>query len=155
MKNTSLVVVIAIVILAALDARAQRAEGNSDLVAIKAVVSEMEAGWNRKNGDEFARSFAEDCDYVVINGMHIKGRRAVAEGHQRIFDTIYKNSSLKTTVEGIRFLSPEIAIVHVRADLTVFEKDSSATTGARLTLVMRRQDAKWWTTAFQNTRIAG
>jgi uncharacterized protein (TIGR02246 family) len=48
----------------------------------------MESGWNTKSGERFA----EDADYVVINGMYIKGRKAIETGHQQIFDTIYKSS---------------------------------------------------------------
>ena len=60
-----------------------------DEAMIRANVEQMAKGWNMKSGAEFAKPFAEDSDYVVINGMHLKGRVANAEAHQRIFDTIY------------------------------------------------------------------
>jgi uncharacterized protein (TIGR02246 family) len=84
-----------------------------DEKAIRANVKQMETGWNAKSGAEFAKPFAEDADYVVINGFHIKGRAASAESHQRIFDTIFKNTNLTLAVEQIRFLRPDVAVVHV------------------------------------------
>ena len=43
--------------------------------------------------------FAEDADYVIINGMRIKGREAIDSGHQQIFDTIYKGSVLAASTQ--------------------------------------------------------
>ena len=72
---------------------------SADEAAIRENVRQMEAGWNTKSGDLFAKPFAEDVDYVVINGLHLRGRAAVAEAHQRIFDTIYKETNLSLSVK--------------------------------------------------------
>ncbi len=49
----------------------QSATKTEDEKAIRANVEQMVKGWNMKSGAEFAKPFAEDSDYVVINGMHI------------------------------------------------------------------------------------
>ena len=123
-----------------------------DEKAIRANVEQIVKGWNMKSGAELAKPFAEDSDYVVINGMHLKGRAANAAGHQQIFDTIYKNDDISATVEQIRFLRPDVAVVHVLAER--FPKtNKSQTTKARLTLVMVKNNDKWEIAAFQNTQI--
>lgn len=120
--------------------------------AIRANVEQMVKGWNAKSGAEFAKPFAEDSDYVVVNGMHLKGRAANAAGHQQIFDTIYKDTDIAAKVEQIRFLRPDVAVVHVLAER--FPKaDKSQITKGRLTLVMVKNGDKWEIAAFQNTQI--
>lgn len=126
---------------------------DKDETAIRASVEQMVKGWNAKSGVEFAKPFAEDADYVVINGMQIKGRAAIAEGHQSIFDTFYKNSTLAYAVEQMRFLRSDVAVVHVRAALTATQGDSTRTNNARITLVMTKNKDKWEIAAFQNTSI--
>lgn len=149
--------VISILVFTAIGLSAQEkvkvSDTAKDEAAIRANVEQMAKGWNAKNGAEFAKPFAEDSDYVVINGMHIKGRAANAEGHQRIFDTIYKNSTLAYTIEQIRFLRPDVAVVHVSASLKVMQGDSTQNHNARITLVMTKNKGIWEIAAFQNTGI--
>jgi len=94
-------------------AQEKNSKMSKDEAAIRANVEQMAKGWNMKSGAEFAKPFAEDADYVVVNGAHIKGRAANAGGHQQIFNTIYKDSRNAGTVKQIRFVRPDVAIVHV------------------------------------------
>lgn len=132
----------------------QHQKKSDDEAAVRGNVDQMVKGWNTKSGAEFAKPFARDADYVVINGMHLKGRAANAEGHQRIFDTIYKNSTLAYAVEQIRFLRPDVAIVHVRAELKATLENLAETGNARITMIMTKNKDRWEIAAFQNTAIA-
>ena len=124
-----------------------------DETAIKKIVVTLENGWNAGNGKAFAAPFAEDADYVIVNGIRIKGRTAIAEGHQGIFDTIYENSRLALAVESLRFLREDVAVVHVRSNLKL--KDEAMREGhARSTWVMTRDKGAWSIAAFHNTPIA-
>lgn len=127
--------------------------GDKDEAAIRANVEQMMKGWNAKSGAEFAKPFAEDADYVVVNGMKIKGREAIDKGHQQIFDTIYKVSALTVNVEQIRFLRPDVAVVHVHSALSVTRGNSMQTGNARITMVMTKNQNRWEIAAFQNTPI--
>src|SRR5688572_2268197 len=115
MKNIMHLVVVAFLI--AMYCTENRSQSHEDRSAIHAIVSTLERGWNSGSGIEFAAPFAENSDYVVINGMHLKGRRDNAAGHQRIFDTIYKDSRLTIKIENIRMLRPDVAIAHLNAVL--------------------------------------
>jgi len=128
-----------------------RASGNPDETAIREAVQQMEDGWNKKSGSLFATPFAEDADYVVINGMHIKGRQIIESAHQRIFDTIYKDTKVKLAVKQMRFLRPDVAVVHVNG-----HRDGPTTDlvgDAILTLVITREKQVWKIVAFQNTGV--
>ena len=129
------------------------AAGGEDEAAIRENVRQMESGWNAKSGAQFARPFAEDADYVVVNGMYIKGRETIAKGHQGIFDTIYKESTLSLSVKQVRMLRPDVAVVHVTGTNT-YQRDAQAhVTEVILTLVMTKKSGVWEIAAFQNTEV--
>lgn len=124
---------------------------NADEAAMRESVKQLETGWNTKSGALFAKPFAEDADYVVINGMYIKGRTIIETQHQRIFDTIYKDTTLSLTVKQIRFLRPDVAVVHVSGQRVGPGKDHNQE--AIITLVMTKQNDAWLIAAFQNTAV--
>lgn len=123
----------------------------ADEAAMRESVKQMETGWNTKSGALFAKPFAEDADYVVINGMYIKGRAAIESGHQRIFDTIYKDTNLTLTVKQIRFVRADVAVVHVDGRRTGPAKEAAQ--DAMLTLMMTKEKQGWVIAAFQNTAV--
>ena len=124
----------------------------ADEAALRENVKSLETGWNTKSGSVFAKPFAEDADYVVINGMYIKGRATIESAHQRIFDTIYKDTNISLTVKQIRFLRPDVAVVHATGHREGPTKD--LTQDAMLTFVMTKEKQGWTIAAFQNTGIA-
>jgi uncharacterized protein (TIGR02246 family) len=153
---TILIFVLLVAAVASVNIYAQKtANTTKDEAAIRGIVEQMVKGWSMKSGAEFAKPFAEDSHYVVINGFHIKGRAANAASHQQIFDTIFKNTSLMLTVEQIRFVRPDVAIVHVSGSRKPTKQADSSTpiVNARITMVMVKNDGKWEIAAFQNTGI--
>src|SRR5262249_50081560 len=124
----------------------------ADEAAIRANIKQMESGWNTKSGALFAKAFAEDADYVVINGNYIKGRKVIEESHQRIFDTIFKDTTIALTVKQIRFLRRDVAVVHVDGQRSGPTKDLMQ--NALLTMVMTKDKDSWTIAAFQNTAVA-
>lgn len=153
---------VALAALAALQfSAAARAAGRPDSsaaddAAIRESVRQLEAGWNSKSGALFAKPFAEDADYVVINGMHIRGRAAIDKGHQGIFDTYMKETTLGLTVKQTRYVRADVAVVHVGARLKLPQADGSAKEAdAAITLVMSKEKGGWQIVAFQNTQVAG
>ena len=125
---------------------------SADEAAMRASVKQMETGWNTKSGALFAKPFAEDADYVVINGMYIKGRAVIESQHQRIFDTIFKDTTLSLTVKQIRFLRPDVAVVHVSGQRVGPARENNQE--AIITLVMTKSKDGWLIAAFQNTAVA-
>lgn len=123
-----------------------------DEAAIRENVKQMESGWNAKSGASFARPFTADADYVIINGMHITGYDAIEKGHQQIFDTIYKNTTLTLTVKKIRFLRPDVALVHVSGHRDSVQPELIA--DATIVLVMTKTDGGWRIVSFQNTQVS-
>src|ERR1700752_1050108 len=144
-------VTLALLTLFAVSASAQN-NNAADESAMSEAVKQLETGWNTKSGAVFAKPFAEDADYVVINGNYIKGRAVIESQHQRIFDTIFKDTTLKLTVQQIRFLRPDVAVVHVKGNRG--SSNSDLIQDAMLTLFMTKEKQGWTIAAFQNTAIA-
>ena len=124
----------------------------ADEAAIRENVKQLESGWNTKSGALFAKPFAEDADYVVINGSHIKGRKVIESAHKGIFETIFKDTTLTLNVKQIRFVRPDVAVVHVNGHRDGPTKELIQ--DAILTMVMVKEKEGWSITAFQNTAVA-
>jgi uncharacterized protein (TIGR02246 family) len=129
------------------------AQNSSDETAIRAEVKYLEDGWAKKDGKLFARPFAENADYVVVNGNYLKGKKAIAEGHQFIFDSFYKETFIKADIQSIRFIRPDIALVHVAGHMTGRSNGQPVDTRSFITLTMEKTTAGWLIAAFQNTAV--
>lgn len=124
----------------------------TDEAAIRDIVDQVRLAWNRGDGASFAAPFVEDADYIVWNGVIVKGRAAIAEGHQHIFDTMYRDSTNDIAVKSIRFLGKDVAVVHCTAQLT--HADGTLHGYGTLPLfVMHKLAGEWKVAAFQNTPI--
>ena len=85
------------------------------------MVYQLESSWNAGDGDAFAALFADDADFIHILGGYYTGRETIRAGHRMIFGTIYKGSTVHYSVEKIKFLRPDIAIVFLRQHLEFAE----------------------------------
>jgi uncharacterized protein (TIGR02246 family) len=124
-----------------------------DEVAIRAAIKAVEAGWNAGDGEAFAAPFADDADYVVVDGRYVKGREVIAQGHRRIFATIYKGSHNSATIRSIRLLRDDVAVAHVEWNLK-FGQDETLREGRAVnTMILTRDDGAWRIAAFHNTPL--
>jgi uncharacterized protein (TIGR02246 family) len=126
----------------------------SDEKSLHEMVYQLEAAWNAADGAGFAEMFAEDADFIHILGGYYSGRAAIEAGHRMIFGTIYKGSTVRYSVEKIRFLRPDVAIVYLRQFLQFFEGGAASELEARPTIVAEQRDEKWQIVNLQNTRIS-
>ena len=132
-------------------AQGSRAE---DEAAIRAIIAVLKDAWNAGDSKAFGEPFAEDADYVIINGMRIKGRAAIDSGHRRIFDTIYKGSVLAASTQSVRFIRDDIAVTHVEWHLKYRSGDGPREHKAMCSMVLTKQNNRWTIMAFHNTQIA-
>jgi uncharacterized protein (TIGR02246 family) len=137
-------VIIVFVSFGVLASVAQTPQNSStDEAAIRQVVQRVQDGWNAHDGKAFAAPFALDADYIVVNGMNLKGRETIEKGHTSIFTTIYKDSHNAATVRSIRFLRPDVAVVHIEWNLE-FRAGGEVRKGhAMNTMVMTKEGGKW------------
>jgi uncharacterized protein (TIGR02246 family) len=130
------------------------ANDSADEAAIRALYQQLMDGWNQGSGDAFAAVFTEDGDLIGFDGTHFKGRQEIAPFHQRLFDKWLKGSRLVGEVKDVRFLSPDVALMHAVGGTVMRGKtDPVPERDSIQTLVATRQDGEWRLAAFQNTRL--
>ncbi|MEO6329078.1 MAG: SgcJ/EcaC family oxidoreductase [Ginsengibacter sp.] len=125
----------------------------ADETSIKQVVQSLQDGWNKKDGNLFASRFADDCDYVVVNGMLLKSKNTVAQGHQNIFNTFYNETSLDLNLQDARYLSDDIVIAHVTGRRYGNVGGKYEDIKAMITLTLQKKNGEWSIAAFQNTEV--
>ena len=151
-------IAVALLIASSISVSAQGNESRNapnaaDEAAIRALVQKSVEGWNKGSGEAFAAQFAEDSDFVVGNGTHLKGRKQNASNHQQIFDTIFKGTRLWLQV-SVRFLRPDVALVHtVGKVLKPGESDASPEPESIQTWMVSKHGNEWLVDAFHNTFI--
>jgi uncharacterized protein (TIGR02246 family) len=128
------------------------AQTTNDDKPLRAIVQTLEDGWNAGDSAKFASPFMADADYVIVNGQHIRTRAVIDFGHKQIFGTIYKGSKNKAEIKQIRFLRPDVAVIHVEWNLLHGEKLENKNR-AMNSIVALRNNGKWEIAAFHNTPI--
>ena len=127
---------------------------SDDEAAIRALYQQLMDGWNRGSGEAFAAPFAEDGELVGFDGTHLKGRQEIASFHQQLFDTYVKGSRLVGKIRSVRFLTPDVAVMHtVGGTIMAGQTDIEPERNSVQTLVAEKGDKGGWRlAAFQNTR---
>jgi uncharacterized protein (TIGR02246 family) len=131
-----------------------KANHSAEEVALRALYQQLMDGWNQGSGDDaFASVFTEDGDLVAFDGTHFKGREEIAAFHQHLFEKWLKGSRLVGQVKDVRFLSPDVVLMHAVGGTVMRGKsEPSPERDSIQTLVATRQEGdQWRLAAFQNT----
>jgi uncharacterized protein (TIGR02246 family) len=123
---------------------------SADEAAVRGLYQQLTDGWNQGSGAAFAAAFTEDGDLVAFDGTHFKGRQEIATFHQQLFDKWMKGTRLVGQVEYVRFLSPDVALMHAVGGTVMRGKSEPSTElDSMQTLVATRQGGEWCLAAFQ------
>jgi uncharacterized protein (TIGR02246 family) len=88
--------------------------GNAaDEKAIRNIETKWETAWNQHDVAAMTRLFAPGADVINLAGEWFKGRDAFAKSLEALHSAKVKDSVWQTEETQIKFLTPEIAIVHV------------------------------------------
>ena len=114
---------------------------------------EMIDAWNTGSGAAFVAPFTDDADFVVFEGTHLKERQQIVSFTQQIFDTVVKGSRLEGEVKFVRFLSPDLAVMHsvVRTTLPGQPEASPGRDSMQMYVVTKR-DGSWQAEEILNAR---
>ena len=121
---------------------------------IRRVETDLQEAWNRHDAKAFANLFAEDGDVVNVVGWWWKGRPEIEKKLTEAHAFIFRESTLTDNEVHVRFLTPQIAVLHVRWSL-VGHRNPDGTPGQPRkgveTHVLQKQTSKWLICAFHNT----
>jgi uncharacterized protein (TIGR02246 family) len=125
----------------------------ADEVAIRAIPSQMIDGWHKGSGDAFAAPFSETANFVEFDGTSLTGRQAIATFHQQFIDTLAERFQIEIEPNFVRFLTPELAVMHSVARITLPGQTAPSPSRDSMQLfVVRKRAGDWCVEAFQNCR---
>ena len=130
-----------------------------DQAAIHKQVDAMIYSWNHHNYEDLKNYTTEDTDWVNVVGMWWKGRKASQYAHQVYHNTILKTSVCEKKSVNIRFITKDVAIVHVvwhfsdPQPVPMPDGSNPGPTDDLSTLVFVNQQGKWLMTAGENVHI--
>jgi uncharacterized protein (TIGR02246 family) len=126
---------------------------NADEAAIRQVEMQQQEAWNRHDAKAYAALFTEDGDCVNVVGWWWKGRAEIEKKLTDAFAFVFRESALTVGEISVRFLSPELAVAHVRWTMTGARTPQGLPTPQQgiQTQLLQKQAGKWLIAAFQNT----
>jgi uncharacterized protein (TIGR02246 family) len=132
---------------------------SSDEAAINKQVDAMIYSWNHHNYNDLKNYTTENTDWVNVVGMWWKGRKESQYAHQVLHNTIFKTSVCEKTSVATRFITKDVAIVHLVWHFSdpnpgpLPDGRSAGPNDGLATLVYVKQNGKWLMTAGENVTI--
>jgi uncharacterized protein (TIGR02246 family) len=125
----------------------------SDEDAIRAIEFRFNEAWGRHDTDGMVESVTEDAQFVTVNGAWTTTRAQILDLMQRLHGATgpFRSSTRDTPEMHVRFLAPDVAMVHSRFHIHG-DIDEPERTGIG-TRVVRKIDGQWRTVAVQNTDV--
>ena len=130
------------------------AQNAGDRDAVMNLVNGFDTAWNKHDMSAFGTLFADDAEFVNVVGMWWRGRDAIQAAHTHTHATFLKDSVLEWNVASLKFLAPDVALVHVEWRMTGHREPSGAIGMPRkgiLVLVTVKSAIGWRIAAGQNT----
>jgi uncharacterized protein (TIGR02246 family) len=125
--------------------------------AIESQINAFITSWNKHDFSDMNNYVAEDCDFVNIVGMHWKGREEIQYAHQTYHDQFFKKTTMEKQSITIRFLNPDIAVVHLNWHIGAFDAPDGSIRGNNddlATFIFIKTNSKWLLTAAENVEIS-
>ena len=132
------------------------ADTEQDKAAVREVAGTQQAdAWNKHDAKAYAALFEEDGDCVNVVGWWWKGRAEIEKKLTDAYLFVFKESVLTMKDVDVKFLTPDIAIAHVRWTMTGARtpKGIPEPQQGLQTLTLEKQSGKWLIAAFQNTNV--
>lgn len=119
-----------------------------DESAIRKVIEQSSAGWNRRTLVPGAdATTTRDFDVVVPPGDYLKAGPEMEAAVRRDFQTIFKNARESSEIQRIRFIRPDVAIVDGRFEIAGTEIKPEP--NGFQTLILVKDNGRWLITAMR------
>lgn len=128
---------------------------DADREQLAADFSAMLAAWSTGDAVAYADLFARDVCYVGFDGYAFRSRAELRNSHAELFGGVLRGSRLVGSVERIRPLGADVAVMHCRgAVITRGRKKPGRGRESVQTIVAHRNGSGggWIFTDFHNTR---
>jgi uncharacterized protein (TIGR02246 family) len=115
--------------------------------SIRQLWSHMERGWASGSAEQFAAPFTDSAAFVSVRGEEQRGRAEIARRHAVLFAGPYSGTVLTAAVEAIRYLRPDLALVHARSAIS---GSTGPVTVTHAQALAEHRDGRWQIVAFHN-----
>lgn len=134
-------------------ARQPRA-GTHDEDEIRAVIADVETGFNTNDADLLSKHFAGDAKVVAAFGQMIDGREAIEEANrQGVASPFLKDATAHYRISAVTFVEQDVALVRKLAWSNATDESAGEPPEMVALYVFVRRDGRWWISARQNTLI--
>jgi uncharacterized protein (TIGR02246 family) len=130
---------------------------DNDANSIRELEAQQARAWNAHDARAYALLFTPDADIVNVLGWWWKGRAELEQKLTAGFSFVFAQSVLQIDDVAVRFITSDIAIVHVRWSMTgAISPDGSGGNVPKngiQTQTVYRAPAGWQIASFQNTHV--
>jgi uncharacterized protein (TIGR02246 family) len=127
-----------------------------DRIEIRALVEDIERGFNTNDVDLSVRPFAANASAVSVTGRQVSGHAALLDAHRVGYAGPLGEQHAHYELDEPLFLRPDVAIAHKRAWATDADGRRQHVDHAMVALyVFVKEDGRWWAAARQNTLVGG
>ena len=127
-----------------------------DEKAIRDIQARWDDAWNRHDVKALSALVAQDVRFVNVAGVVLNGRGAFEALQTRTHAAQFKESVRTVTDTEIKFLSPGIAVAHVKWGMTGDKNEDGTPRQPRrgvMMQVLEKRDGQWTVVAAQNTDV--
>jgi uncharacterized protein (TIGR02246 family) len=129
------------------------ATATTDTALAARLLEQLELAWNNSDGAAFGDAFHDDGEFVDVRGGYHRGVKAIADGHQGLFESVFAGSTIRYRLETARTVAPGCVIAVAGATLVTPGGPMQGTHRSRLTAAITDSDAGWAIAAFHNTLV--
>ncbi len=128
-----------------------------DIAAINALLAENVVALNKHDSIGASKQYMADAEFTNVTGIQVKGAADIEKFLAAGFATRLKAATWRPLNITVRFIRPDVAIVHVTSEISGFLKpdDSTAPPHKELSIrVFQKDSGAWRVAAFHNTTVA-
>ncbi len=128
------------------------AQTPEDKQAIQNLVKTMAEGWTAGSGEQIASVFAAEHDFVVWNGYYMKNMspKLTTKSFDGILSSIYKDTQHFATIDKIKFIRKDVALIHVFAAIAKKGEGRPADPEVLWTGLLTKENGSWKIVSFHN-----
>ena len=130
------------------------AQTKGDEEALRRLPQAFSEAWAKHDGHALAQIMADDVDFVTVGATWSHGRRDFETYHTRLLSGRFKDSTNTVLETAVRFLRPDLAIVHWSWTIQGDKNPDGSARPQRyglMTMVAEKRKGKWLVVAAQNT----
>jgi len=135
-------------------AHAQSSDTRKDEELIRSIMAATTEAFSNHDAKAWAQYCTPDAQLVTVRGESMKGVDQIEKGLAAIFQTRARHATLKTLDLSVRFIRPDVALVHLTNELSGLLSPDGQTQAPHRELSIRvlvKDQGTWRITAFHNT----